>query len=103
MDKKTEGVLVRIREKLDRHDQIKHERPDEARRSVEKMIDSLDKLIYHHHYFGKPVPVRESLSEIKTLLKEVTVDVHTDIECVKNTIDSVLNTRKAKLRMSFGQ
>ena len=74
MDIKIKGVLIRISKKLDDiDDSIDHSlkiKEDEIKRVLEKMVDSLDRLIYDEHYFGKPYPEVLALYELRTLLKE---------------------------------
>jgi len=74
MDNKIKGVLIRISKKLDAIDNsIDHSiknKEDEVKRVLEKLVDSLDRLIYNENYFGKPYPEVLVLYELRTLLKE---------------------------------
>lgn len=96
--------MVRIRKKLDSHDLSKKSSHEEMNRSVGKMIDSLDKLIYDSDYFGKNIPEIVQLAELKTMMKEVdVVNDHLYIERIKHKIDRILLNKRARLRLSFGQ
>ena len=104
MEKRVEGVLVRIRAKLDSYDLSKKANHEDVNKSVGKMINSLDKLIYDSTYFGKNMPEIIELSELKKMLKEVdVVNHHLYIERVKHKIDRILLNKRARLRLSFGQ
>jgi hypothetical protein len=104
MERRIEGVLERIREKLDRNDPTKKENPEEAIKSIDKMINSLDKLIYDPNYFGKNIPEIGKIAELKRMLKDmVDSGSHSDMERIKRMIDRMLSTRRAKLRVKLGQ
>ncbi len=104
MEKRVEGVLVRIRKKLDSHDLEKTASGEDVNRSIGKMINSLDKLIYDSNYFGKNIPEIVQLGELKMMLKEVSVvNDHLCIERVKHKIDRILLTKRARLRLSFSR
>jgi hypothetical protein len=104
MDKRIEGLLIRISEKLDTQDIGNRAMFEETRRSMEKMINSLDKLIYDHDYFGKNSPEIMFLKEIKMMLKDaIAVNAYTDIDCIKRRIDGMKLNQKARLRSSFSQ
>ena len=74
MDIKIKGVLIRISKKLDEIDNsIDHSiknKEDDIKRVLEKLVDSLDRLIYNENYFGKQYPEVLVLYELRTLLKE---------------------------------
>jgi len=104
MEKRVEGVLVRIRAKLDSYDLSKKANHEDVNKSVGKMINSLDKLIYDSNYFGKNIPEIVQLAELKMMLKEVSVvNDHLCIERVKHKIDRILLTKRARLRLSFSR
>ncbi|HEY3420887.1 MAG TPA: hypothetical protein VGK23_10070 [Methanomassiliicoccales archaeon] len=95
---------MRIRTKLDTDDLSQKANPEEVHRSVGKMINSLDKLIYDSNYFGKNIPEINQLTEVKRMLKDVgSVNEHPDIERIKYAIDGILYTKRAMLRRSLGE
>jgi hypothetical protein len=95
MDIKIKGVLIRISKKLDQIDdsidQSLKIKEDEIKRLLEKMVDSLDRLIYDENYFGKPYPEVQALYELRTLLKEGNGPaLETNIKKSQETIYSLL-------------
>jgi hypothetical protein len=95
MDIKIKGVLIRISKKLDDiDDSIDHSlkiKEDEIKRVLEKMVNSLDRLIYDENYFGKPYPEVQALYELRTLLKEGNGPaLETNIRKSQETIYSLL-------------
>jgi predicted component of type VI protein secretion system len=102
VERRIEGVLIRIREKLDSHDSVIMASPEETVRSVGKMINSLDKLIYDPNYYGKNIPEIRQIVEVKKMLKDVDHPRH-DIEHIKRAIDVMLYTKKERLRRALGE
>lgn len=102
MDKRIENVLILIRKKLDDEEVSMRASTGELKRSMEKMINSLDKLIYHRDFFGKCNSDILFIKEMKMMMKEmVAVNSYTEIERVKFRIDGLrLNTRM-RLRSSL--
>jgi hypothetical protein len=103
-ERRINGVLTRIRIKLDTHDPDRGTSPEETIRSVGKMINSLDKLIYDSNYYGKNIPEINQIVEVKKMLKDVGVvyDI-LHIEHIKHKIDSIVPTKRSMLRLSFCQ
>ena len=102
MDKRIERVLILIRKKLDTEDIATMVGTEELGRSVEKMIDSLDKLIYHRDFFGKNSPEILFIKEMKMTLKEmVRVNTYADIEHVKFRIHGMRLNKSGRLRSSL--
>src|SRR5665647_331328 len=103
MDIKIKGVLVRICKKLDKiDDSIDHSikvKEDEIKRVLEKLVDSLDRLIYDENYFGKPYPEILVLHELRTLLKDADGPaLEINIKKTKETIYSLLVKEKRAQR-----
>ncbi len=103
MDIKIKGVLVRIWKKLDEiDDSIDHSiknKEDEIKQVLEKLVDSLDKLIYNENFFGKPYPEVLVLHELKTLLKEADGPaLEPNIKKTKETIYGLLVKEKRAQR-----
>ena len=103
MDIKIKGVLIRIGRKLDKiDDSIDHSikaKEDEIKRVLEKLVDSLDRLIYDENYFGKPYPEILVLHELRTLLKDANGPaLETNIRKTKETIYSLLVKEKRAQR-----
>jgi len=103
MDIKIKGVLVRISKKLDEIDDsidlsLKSKEGD-IKRALEKLVNSLDRLIYDENYFGKPYPEVQVLHELKTLLKEADGPaLEPNIKKTKETIYSLLVKEKRAQR-----
>jgi hypothetical protein len=106
MDIKIKGVLVRICKKLDKiDDTIDHSikaKEEDIKKVLEKLVDSLDRLIYDENYFGKPYPEIQVLHELKTLLKDADGPaLETNIKKTRETIYSLLvKEKRAKRNMS---
>jgi hypothetical protein len=103
MDNKIKGVLIRISRKLDQIDNsIDHSiknKEDDIKRVLEKLVDSLDRLIYHENYFGKQYPEVLVLYELRTLLKEGHgPDLEMNIKKSQETIYTLLVKEKRAQR-----
>ena len=103
MDIKIKGVLIRICKKLDKiDDSIDHSikaKEDDIKRVLEKLVDSLDRLIYDENYFGKPYPEILVLHELRTLLKDADGPaLEVNIKKTRETIYSLLVKEKRAQR-----
>ena len=103
MDIKIKGVLKRIITKLDEiDDSINHSvktQEDDIKRVLEKLVDSLDRLIYDENYFGKPYPEVLILYELRALLKEAHGSaLEMNIKKTKETIYCLLVKEKRAQR-----
>jgi hypothetical protein len=103
MDSKIKGVLIRISKKLDEVDDsidlsIKN-KEDEIKKVLGKLVNSLDRLIYHENYFGKQYPEVLVLYELRTLLKEGDgPDLEENIKKSQETIYTLLVKEKRAQR-----
>jgi hypothetical protein len=103
MDIKIKGVLKRISNKLDEIDDSldHHIKTKEAdiKKILEKMVDSIDRLIYDEKYFGKPYPEVLVLYEVRALLKEADGSaLESNIKKTKETIYCLLVKEKRARR-----